>query len=132
MKGRLEARDGRVADAGRVICRHISLLSSAPPKAVKVLENGAAELKGTGGKAGKLASAGAGIKTPDKAVSGSGIGEGGKGRNSLDAEVELKASELSRVGSEVSVDSEGLGLLWFTGVKEDCPSCWPADAFRGT
>ncbi|CAN0476616.1 unnamed protein product, partial [Ectocarpus sp. 12 AP-2014] len=31
-EGRPQARDGRVADAGVAICRHLSLLASSPPR----------------------------------------------------------------------------------------------------
>ncbi|CAN0115477.1 unnamed protein product, partial [Ectocarpus sp. 13 AM-2016] len=95
-QGRPQARDGRVADAGVAICRHLSLLASSPPRpatafaaAEKPLQNG---LGGGGGGKGPLlascSSTSGGVGGEVEAVGG---GE----------EVELTIPELSRIGFEV-------------------------------
>lgn len=80
-QGRPEARDGRVADSGRAISRHISLLASNPPRrpaaAIKPEPSAAAAAKpAQNGAAAAAAAAGTAPTAPMAAGSGAGAGKG--------------------------------------------------------
>lgn len=95
IKGRPAARDGRVTDAGKAICRHISLLAASAPRgtittttATAVEGGAAAEPKTEGGGTVAPAAAAAGTATESEGKDGEGEGE-------------LTMPELSRIGFEV-------------------------------
>lgn len=90
-QGLPEARDGRVSDAGRSICHHISMLSSAPPSSMNALNNGG------GGSQSDATGMGARISIAGK-VGKPGIA---MAASQAMAEAEFKPSELSRIGLEV-------------------------------
>lgn len=96
-QGLPEARDGRVSDAGRSICHHVSMLSSSPPSSMKTLNNGGSGSQSdatpiSSGVAGRISIAGK-VGKPGMAMAAS----------QAMAEAELKPSELNRIGLEVRV-----------------------------